>query len=44
MDGKMILNGKLNNASIPIQNLMSGVYILKLKQDENENILKFIKD
>lgn len=43
--GKLVINGSVSeNNKISVQNLQNGVYFLRLTTNENQKILKFIKE
>jgi hypothetical protein len=44
VNGKRVLNGKLESESIDVSNLSTGSYILRFINDGNVRIQKFIKN
>jgi len=44
LDGKVIENGSINDNSVNISNLKSGIYFITLKNNSKTSTLKFIKE
>ena len=44
IEGKGIQSGMVNSGSISIENLKAGIYFIKIKTDEGEKVLRFVKE